>query len=242
MTTKVPLTAMAWLRWDGIQRALAVATPDAILEVGAGQGALGSRLAERSTYVGVEPDEQSATVAAERVGSSGRFVRGTTDDLDPALRVDLLCAFEVLEHIEDDVAALADWRRFLPADGWVLISVPAHPDRFSAVDTLVGHHRRYSESMVRDLLDQAGFDVVSVESYGFGVGHALEWARTKIAARRPSTPASVGTGGSGRFLQPGRLSGFATGAVGAVGRVVQRPAVHSSRGVGWVVLGQRRSN
>ena len=54
-----------------------------------------------------------------------------------------MCAFEVLEHIDDDALALKQWREYLRPSGWLLLSVPAHQDQYGAADELVGHYRRY---------------------------------------------------------------------------------------------------
>ena len=55
-----PFTLNAWLRYDLIERTLAgLDGIESILEIGAGRGALGARLAMRYRYVGVEPDELS---------------------------------------------------------------------------------------------------------------------------------------------------------------------------------------
>lgn len=232
------MTTMAWLRWDGIRRALRTAQPSSILEVGAGQGAVGARLAARAAYVGVEPDAASASVARTRVGTRGTVVQGTVDHVPAGDRFDLVCAFEVLEHIEDDAGALGAWRARLTRDGHLLISVPAHRDRFGPADELVGHHRRYDREDIVRVLGAAGFGIVSLEGYGFGLGHVLEAGRNRLTARRASddgTPA-VGTAGSGRLYQPRRAAGAVTMLAAAPGRVVQRVWDRPAAGVGWLVL------
>ena len=117
-----------------------------MLEVGCGQGAVGARIAARADYVGVEPDAQSCAVA--RSGSSpgaASVVHGTDADVEPGRTFDLVCAFEVLEHIEDDVGALRAWADPVGPGGHLLLSVPAGPERFGPMDELVGHFRRYDE-------------------------------------------------------------------------------------------------
>jgi SAM-dependent methyltransferase len=229
------MTAMAWLRWDAVDREVRRSSPRSILEVGSGQGAVGARLARRGRYTGVEVDPDSARVARLRIEPHGQLLEGGVEVLPADLRVDLVCSFEVLEHIEDDAGALRAWRDHLADGGRLLLSVPAHPQRFGPSDELVGHHRRYSRADLERVVSEAGFAVEEVRSYGFGMGHLLERVRNALIERSGATSADVGTGGSGRFRQPGRLSGLSTWAAALPGRLLQRLAGPGAPGVGWIL-------
>ncbi|RZS90184.1 methyltransferase family protein [Motilibacter rhizosphaerae] len=199
-----PLTANAWLRWDVVSRLLPDPPLD-VLEVGCGQGAAGARLAGLGRYVGLEPDAASYAVAVERVGAAGGEVRhGSVEQLREGEEFDLVCAFEVLEHIEDDAVALASWVERIRPGGSLLLSVPAHAARFAAADQLVGHFRRYDPPALRLLLRRAGLDEVDLRLYGAPVGYALEAARNAISARKLASAGSMEerSGHSGRYLQP----------------------------------------
>jgi SAM-dependent methyltransferase len=201
-----PLTPNAWLRYDLVKRMLPVDITD-VLEVGCGQGALGARLAQRYRYLGVEPDTTSWAVAQKRVSAVGRGeVRNVAVEAIGDERFDLVCAFEVLEHIEDDATALKEWAARLRTGGWLLLSVPAHQRRYSSADELAGHFRRYDPEALSALLASCGFGEVEIRQYGLPLGYLLEAGRNLIGRRRLATAATNSvaerTAGSGRLLQP----------------------------------------
>jgi len=74
---------------------------------------------------------------------------------------DCFCLVNVLEHIEDDVAALRDMAAMLKPDGHVCIFVPALPFLYSKLDRVFGHFRRYTHAELRHKVADAGFDIVS---------------------------------------------------------------------------------
>jgi SAM-dependent methyltransferase len=202
-----PLAFNASLRYEMI-RAMWPAGVHDVLEVGCGLGSLGVRLAQHVRYVGLEPAEESFAVASERLAACGGrgevrnvMVRDLGDE-----QFDLVCAFEVLEHIEDDAAALKEWAGRLRTPGWLMLSVPAHSDRFGPADEFAGHFRRYDPRGMAELLTGCGFRPVQLRLYGFPLGYALETARNVVARRRLAAMAGAGiaerTAGSGRFLQP----------------------------------------
>ena len=206
--------------------------PATILEIGCGQGGFGARLARRGAYLGVEPDPTSWATARRRIEPLGGEVRNVSwRELGAGPTYDLVCAFEVLEHVADDGAELASWRAMVAPGGSVLVSMPAWPQRFNAWDARVGHHRRYEPGPTATLLRSAGFSDPEVVVYGWPLGYALEAGRSWIAARRATShPAEAGlsmqsrTAGSGRAFQPPP----------AVGRLIQL-------GVSpWVALQRRR--
>jgi SAM-dependent methyltransferase len=211
-----PLAPNAWLRYDVVARMLPAGVTE-VLEIGCGRGAFAARLAQRYHYLGIEPDKESWTVAAGRVRAIGRGeVRNVASDALAGQRFDLVCAFEVLEHIEDDRGAVAEWAGLLRPGGWLLLSVPAHQRRFGSWDELVGHFRRYDPEGITGLLTGAGFTEVRTRLYGFPLGYLLEPVRNLIGRRRLAAAADRSlaerTSGSGRQLQP---SG---GVIGTVSR------------------------
>ena len=85
VSKEAPLTAMAHLRLPLVQRALLLLQPKSILEVGIGQGAFATRLAQWGQYVGVEPDPASGAVAAARLAHfpHAEFRSGGLEQIQP---------------------------------------------------------------------------------------------------------------------------------------------------------------
>ncbi len=241
-----PLPLNAWLRYDLVQRFLRELGPEisSVVEIGAGQGGVAARLAQRYDYVGVEPDPLACSQASVRLRKAGRgrMVCGDVSALDPGATFDLLCSFEVLEHLEDDAGALVEWQRRLREGGWLLVSVPARPDRFGAHDRIVGHYRRYDAERLGELLVESGFVDPVVLTCGFPLGYALEAARNtiaRLAVSRGSASMEEQTAASGRWLQPPDRIGWLTAAVTAPFRLLQRPFVKTGLGTGLVALARR---
>lgn len=80
---------------------------------------------------------------------------------------DILGAYEVLEHIKEDAGALREWRELLKDKGVLLISVPSHMKNFGMRDERAGHIRRYEKEGLYKLLNDSGFEVIRLISYGF---------------------------------------------------------------------------
>lgn len=81
-------------------------------------------------------------------------------------KFDLVCAFDIVEHVDDEDAALSELSRVCDAGGTLLIAVPLHPARWTAFDDFVGHCRRYEPERLLFKLGEYGFTVESSAVYG----------------------------------------------------------------------------
>ena len=242
-----PLTFNAWLRWDLISSELAAMDARNVLEIGPGEGAAACRIAPGRNYTGVELSPRTRAITRGRLvaqGTPGRLL-GSMDELDADEVFDLVCAFEVIEHIEDDRSALAQWVARVRPGGTLLLSTPAGPDRMGPADTIAGHFRRYSAAGLADLAAECGLAEVRVVHVGYPFGYALEAVRNSVARRRLAgreEPAMSGadvaemTEGSSSFLQPPTWSGRLTQMTSAPMRWAQRR--RPDRGTGLVLVGR----
>jgi SAM-dependent methyltransferase len=235
-----PLTVSGWLRYEIIRRRFRRLGIRSILEIGPGIGAVAVRLAREYDYVGVEIDPESAGIARRRLAKAGRgrVVTGTPKDIDGVF--DVVCAFEVLEHIEDDAATLRDWREHILPGGWLALSVPAWPSRWGDHDARAGHFRRYDRDLTLSLLEEAGYERREVISYGFPLLTMLQPVWDALSGRAAKAPTlQERTEASGRFRQPPAWSGYVTRAFSIPFAVMQRPFVRTRLGTGFVVFAQR---
>lgn len=233
-----PLSIHAWLRFDAVRRLLPDGAHD-VLEIGAGQGSMGALLARRFAYVGLEPDPASFAVATARI-AKGEVLPIGDEELAPDRVFDLICAFEVLEHLEDDRGAVHRWLRFLRPGGHLLVSVPAGSSRMGAADRRAGHHRRYDRADIEAVLTSAGLLAPVVIAYGFPAGYVLEGGRNAIASRSSAgTSLEERTAASGRWLQPPEAAGRATWIAAAPFRLMQRPFARTALGTGLVARARK---
>jgi SAM-dependent methyltransferase len=127
-----------------------------VLEVGAGIGSNTPYLdsGDNGRWVCLEPDAELAsqlTTNLERSGKKRTYetITGTLQDLDSNLRFDTILYIDVLEHIEDDRAELANAASRLEVGGRIIVLSPAHQMLFTPFDAAIGHFRRYNRQMLR---------------------------------------------------------------------------------------------
>lgn len=135
-----------------------------ILEAGCGPGANLEMLSCFGALSAFEPDAFSAAHAAQ---ISGAIIKkgGLPDNIPYEQNFDLVCAFDVIEHIEDESGALKALKSRIKPDGHAIFTVPAHQWLWSAHDEINHHKRRYSRAGFKTALEQAGFEVIKISYY-----------------------------------------------------------------------------
>jgi SAM-dependent methyltransferase len=124
-----------------------------VLEVGCGTGHNVRMLERFGSVDGIEIDPEARGFAERRLG------RAVSSAALPELsgiersRYDLVAALDVVEHIDDDNAAIAGLASCLKPGGKLLVTVPAHQWMWSAHDELNHHKRRYSKRGLRSLIE-----------------------------------------------------------------------------------------
>lgn len=112
---------------------------------------------------------------------------GTVSTLPlPAAQFDLVAAFDIVEHVDDDDAALAELTRVSRAEATLLLSAPLHAARWTAFDDLVGHRRRYDPVALQAKLTRFGWRVEASAVYGMQPrsSRLLDWSVWQLRHRR----------------------------------------------------------
>jgi SAM-dependent methyltransferase len=149
----------------GLIGALELPKPAQILEVGCGPGGNLAMLKRFGEVTALEPDEASRAYAAERTGvriEGGLLPNGLP--FAPA-SFDLVCAFDVIEHVDADAASVAALARLLKPGGYLATTVPGQPWMWSRHDELHHHKRRYRLGPYRAMFEAAGLRVLTASYF-----------------------------------------------------------------------------
>lgn len=109
-----------------------------------------------------------STVATSKLDAAGgNAILGSIDAIPfETDTFELICAFDVVEHVSDDQKALSEIARVLKPGGTFFLSVPLSMSAWTQFDTTVGHARRYEREQLQDLLACKGFSVKRSAIYG----------------------------------------------------------------------------
>jgi SAM-dependent methyltransferase len=168
-----------------------------VLEVGGGIGNFTPRIAGiAQKVVSLEPNEYCFKQLHEKAGHLANVTlhRGTAESLDsilpPGEKFDAIVLMNVLEHIQDDRAVLAQLQKYLAPGGRLVVLVPAGQWAFGANDDRLGHYRRYDKRYARQLFAGLGLAVDCLRFYNF-IGIWGWWWNAKIMRRHNQSDAQI---------------------------------------------------
>lgn len=162
-----------------------------VLEVGAGIGNMTRLLSARARVVATDLNPTYLQVLRRTFAGDSRVAIHELDlaaEFAPTVGKDFdtVVCLNVLEHIEDDVAALRRMRQVLAPQGRVVLVVPALQSLYGEIDRAIGHYRRYGRDELVDKLQQAGFTVEHCT--GFNALGVAGWYLNSCLLRRRSVP------------------------------------------------------
>ena len=136
-----------------IRRTVRPPSGAAILEIGCGTGHNFKMLGEFGRVDALELDDEARAIAEKRLRRTIMSAPLPALAGVPERHYDLVGAFDVIEHIDDDAASIASIGRLLKPGGKFVMTVPAHQWMWSAHDTVNHHKRRYSRRTLTALIE-----------------------------------------------------------------------------------------
>jgi len=142
-----------------------------VLDVGCGTGWLLSLLPTGLDLKGLDPSDHALKLAQSRLESAAAasldLRHGTLPDETAfeAECADWILLTDVLEHVEDDRAALSALRTLLKPGARMMLTVPAFDFLWSPHDVEHGHFRRYRRAGLQELLEESGFTIETLSYY-----------------------------------------------------------------------------
>ena len=160
-----------------------------VVEVGCGVGNFTTLLLDREAVIAVDAEPLCVDRLRLRYRDQPNLHTFVCDIRTPAFaelaasyKPDSCVCLNVLEHIEDDVAALRHMAAALVPSGTIVLLVPAFPALYGAIDRKLGHYRRYRRSSVQKLAKAAGLRIRKA-SYVNLLGFFGWWANSHIFRR-----------------------------------------------------------
>lgn len=159
--------------------------PGRLLEVGCGAGALLDDFSRMGWNCdALEISELAIEIARSIHRGNQRVTVHSSPSPGWSERFRLVAAFEVLEHVENDLGALQQWTEWVSPGGWLILSVPAHRKRWGPSDVWAGHFRRYDIEDLLELITNAGLELERWECYGFPLANLASVVRSGFHRRR----------------------------------------------------------
>jgi SAM-dependent methyltransferase len=203
------------------------------LDAGAGTGQVARAIHRRRADLActlVEAFDAGLEIAAEGTAPV-ELVRADVHHLPWQDEFDVVAAFDVVEHVEDDVGVIRQLAQAARPGGGVIITVPQHAWLWSPVDDFSGHVRRYTRARLTDTMRSAGLLVERITSFTtllLPVLMASRWARRgrpvdPMAEFRTSAAANI-VGGVAMQLDRALIAaGLSLPAGGSLLAIARRP-------------------
>jgi SAM-dependent methyltransferase len=206
-----------------LERALPARAGLEILDVGCGTGTMLGHLARFGHAQGIDADAEAIRFCRERGVEAVRRVPPGTPLPFADGTFDLVTALDVVEHIDDDAAAVAQMARVLRPGGLALLTVPAFPSLWGRQDEIAHHKRRYRASRLRALVTGAGLELVHHSHFNTLLFPPI--AAVRLARRmrkRGRTPSSHELRSDFELTRPGRLNALLARVFAAEAPLVAR--------------------
>jgi SAM-dependent methyltransferase len=177
-----------------------------VLDMGCGTGGFVLDMLERGQRVrGLDSSEEMLAMGRRLLTENGfspdhlvqgqltEYLNESTDPVTQAVCLD------VIEHIEDDERAVGQLHSLLEPGGRLVLTVPAIPGLYGEKDRKVGHYRRYSPAMLRDLFPDDQWEIEALRYWNL-VGVPVTWFAVKVQKRAVDESVRSGQGAVARTV------------------------------------------
>jgi SAM-dependent methyltransferase len=167
-----------------------------VLEVGCGLGNFTGKLLDREIVVAVDIEPQCIRLLKQRYANRKDLHAFICGVLDPEFRdlarfqLDSCVCLNVLEHVEDDCAALRALASVLIPGGRIVLLVPAFQALYGPIDKNLGHQRRYTRGAIRKLADDAGLRIRKMHYSNF-IGFFGWWMNSHLFQREAQSERQI---------------------------------------------------
>jgi SAM-dependent methyltransferase len=176
-----------------------------ILEIGSGTGGNLQMLSAFGIVSAVEMDPAARTMAVRKTNAAFDVRSGNFPSAMPfgEEKFDLICLFDVLEHIEDDAGTLLAIKRLLAPEGRVVLTVPAYSWLWSAHDVFLHHKRRYFAKQLGEKINAAGLRCLKLTYFNTLLFPMVLVARLldRLTRKTSSTGTTIPARPINKFLQ-----------------------------------------
>jgi SAM-dependent methyltransferase len=174
---------------------LALGPQARILEIGCGTGGNLPMLSAFGQVHALEMDDTARAIAADKTGNRFDIRAGfcPTDIPFRDQKFDLICLFDVLEHIEQDNETLAAARDMLAENGRIVMTVPAYSWMWGPHDEFLHHKRRYTARELRTKLDHAQLQSDKLTHFNMFLFPIAALTRIKDRLLRSATSSGTAT-------------------------------------------------
>jgi len=136
-----------------------------ILEISCGSGGNLKMLSNFGKLAATEMDAKVRKIAQQKKICPVHY--GKLPDELSTQKKDIICIFDVLEHVQNDKKSLQTIRTKLNKDGLLIVTVPALMSLWSQHDVVNHHKRRYTKKILKKQLQTAGYQVIYSTYFNF---------------------------------------------------------------------------
>ena len=175
-----------------------------ILEVGCGTGGNLKMLAKFGEVSALEKDGTAREIVDKKTNNLFDINAVSCPDEIPFYeqQFDLICLFDILEHIKKDVEALISLKKLLKKNGRILITVPSYQWMYGSDDEFIHHKRRYSAKELREKFVTSGlqpFKITYFNTILFPLAAVVRF-KDKLLGSKSATGTSVPPALINKFL------------------------------------------